>query len=351
MAHAPGRRVYFDWLRGAAVVVMIEAHALNAGTTPADQAGQTYAWAMIVGGFAAPLFLFLSGVGVAFSATSKAAKSGSSLQAASQVARRGWQIFGLAFLFRLQSFLLNPTAAPVSLLKVDILNIMGPSMVAAAWLWGWPRRNVARVAALLAATIVVGTMTPLVRASSSIALLPDAMESYLRPLAGRANFVLFPWAAFVFGGAAAGAVIGSAGADRERRLILCLGGAGVVLAIGSYAGSYLPSVFEQSSFWTSAPSFFFVRLGILLTTLPLAFFAPSFPALERFGRSSLFVYWVHVELVYGLVTMPLHRMLSVGQAFVAYALFTWAMYGLVIVKDRIMLGARSTGHGARALRV
>ena len=42
--------------------------------------------------------------------------------------RRGWQIFGLAFLFRLQSYVLSGFQNAVSLLKVDILNIMGPAM-------------------------------------------------------------------------------------------------------------------------------------------------------------------------------------------------------------------------------
>jgi hypothetical protein len=39
--------------------------------------------------------------------------------------KRGWQIFLLAHVFRLQSFLLNPGATWASLLKPDILNILG----------------------------------------------------------------------------------------------------------------------------------------------------------------------------------------------------------------------------------
>ena len=30
---------------------------------------------------------------------------------------------------------------------------------------------------------------------------------------------------------------------------------------------------------------------------------------QQFGRASLFVYWVHVELVYGVLTAPIHRRL------------------------------------------
>ncbi len=57
-------------------------------------------------------------------------------EAARRVERRGWQMFLLAFLFRLQSFVLGGFARPATLLKVDILNIMGPAIACTAALWG-----------------------------------------------------------------------------------------------------------------------------------------------------------------------------------------------------------------------
>jgi len=54
--------------------------------------------------------------------------------------------------------------------------------------------------------------------------------------------------------------------------------------------------------------------------------------LQEFGRASLFVYWVHVELVYGIVTAPIHRRLPFLLALTAFAVFTAAMFGLVRLK-------------------
>ncbi len=54
----------------------------------------------------------------------------------------GWQIFGLAFLFRLQS-MAHQRRRPQSLLKVDILNVMGLSMLAGAAL-AWGREDASR---------------------------------------------------------------------------------------------------------------------------------------------------------------------------------------------------------------
>ncbi|MGH9331573.1 MAG: heparan-alpha-glucosaminide N-acetyltransferase domain-containing protein, partial [Vicinamibacterales bacterium] len=119
------RRRYLDWLRGLAVVVMIEAHTLDSWTLPADRQLRAYGWAMILGGFGAPLFLFLAGVAVAMSASAKVVRGATIAAASSGVQRRGWEIFGLAFLFRLQAYALGGFSSLRSLLKVDILNIMG----------------------------------------------------------------------------------------------------------------------------------------------------------------------------------------------------------------------------------
>ena len=52
--------------------------------------------------------------------------------------------------------------------------------------------------------------------------------------------------------------------------------------------------------------------------------------LEVLGVGSLFVYWVHVELVYGGATQPLRRQLTLEQGAVAWVLFTAGMYLLLL---------------------
>ena len=66
------RRLYIDWARGLAVLVMIEAHTSDAWTRPADRATFAFHDATMLGGFAAPLFLWLAGVALVFSAGSRA---------------------------------------------------------------------------------------------------------------------------------------------------------------------------------------------------------------------------------------------------------------------------------------
>jgi hypothetical protein len=46
------------------------------------------------------------------------------------------------------------------------------------------------------------------------------------------------------------------------------------------------------------------------------------------------VYWVHVELAYGVVSTPLHRSLSLEMALLGVLLLSLLMYALVQAKAR-----------------
>src|SRR4029450_7714522 len=149
-----------------------------------DRSEHPYQWAMVVGGFSAPLFLFLAGVAMALAAGSRLRKGLTAPETAAIARRRGWQILGLAFLFRLQSFIISGGPFPQTLLKVDILNIMGLAMVLAAVLWGVGTRNGSRVAALGLVALFFAIATPLVRTAPFVTSLPYPVQWYFKAVAG-----------------------------------------------------------------------------------------------------------------------------------------------------------------------
>ena len=55
--------------------------------------------------------------------------------------------------------------------------------------------------------------------------------------------------------------------------------------------------------------------------------------LQTLGRSSLFVYWIHVELVYGLISLPLHHAFSLPGAWLALAAFSALMVACAAAKE------------------
>jgi uncharacterized membrane protein len=342
MTQPAARRTYLDVLRGVAVLIMMEAHVIDSWTRPADRGSRAFGESLILGGFGAPLFLFLAGIGVAMSAGSKARRSGDPAAAVRAVQKRGLQIFALAFVFRLQSYLLSHAPA-WTMLKVDILNIMGPLIVAAAALWAVGRGPRARAALFAAAAAVAVLVTPSIRHMAGLAALPDALEGYLRPIPGLTNFTFFPWAAFVMAGAGVGVVLDASRTPAaDRRANLALGAGGLVLAAAAYKASFLPAIDPRSAFWTTSLSFFLLRLGLMIAALTLAWLWEQRPGagrrwspLQLMGQTSLFLYWVHVELVYGLVSHPLHGAFSLPVAWAALAGFCLLMLWLAVVKQRL----------------
>ena len=204
---------------------------------------------MILAGFAAPLFLCLAGVAVVLAANA-APRGREAGRRRPRILRRGPDVFLLALVFRIQAFLLTPGELPSSLLRVDILNVMGPAIVRAAGLiWGLPCCR------------AVGSWPPIppspARASpcsrrlseprglgqSTADLVPVA------PQAGRRAHdvsMLLPWAGFVFAGAAAGALLATARGERsERRANVAMAVIGAALiALGFYTAGR-PSIYRR----------------------------------------------------------------------------------------------------------
>ena len=332
------RRPYLDWLRGIAVLIMIEAHTLDSWTRVADRQSRFYQWAVLIAGYGAPIFLFLAGITLMLAAGGRLRRGLNLSQAARAVLRRGAWIFALAFLFRLQSFLISGGRFPQALLKVDILNVMGVSMIVAALGWGAAATLRRRVALFAAVTVAVAMATPLIRSWPLLDVLPDPLEAYLRPRPGLTNFTLFPWAAFFTAGCVVGAWLEARQEAKDERLMPLVAAAGIALTAGGYGASFLPPIYPETSFWTSSPTFFFLRLGVLLLLMAGAYWLSRFwrfNALQEFGRASLFIYWVHVELVYGVLSAPIHRRLPFPVAIAGFIAFAVAMFGLVRLRDAI----------------
>ncbi|MEO8260680.1 MAG: heparan-alpha-glucosaminide N-acetyltransferase domain-containing protein [Acidobacteriota bacterium] len=348
------RRTYLDWARGIAVLLMIEAHTFDAWTLPGARATVAFRDVTILGGFAAPLFLWLAGVGVVMAATNAARRSGQRTAGVSAACRRGLEIFILAFLFRLQGLIVSPGGHLVTLFRVDILNIMGPAMVVAALVWGSTAMPALQVVLFAVLAVATTMLTPIVRVSPLVERLPTILQWYVRPFADLTLFTLFPWAGFVFAGAACGVLLMAASDERvERRLHAWIALAGLlILFTGRYLAS-APSIYRQSSFWTTSPTYYAIRVGILMTAVSALYglarvleprgirLAP----LARFGRESLFVYWIHVELVYGYATWPIRHRLPVAGSFIACVLFTVLIYAAVVGKGRFMDRRRLRNRG------
>jgi uncharacterized membrane protein len=338
------RLAYIDWMRGLACLLMFQTHCYDAWLSPEARKSALFTWSQLGGTFPAPLFLFLAGVSFAL-VTERLRERGTSRNAiAKTTIRRGAEIFGAGLFFRVQEFVLGYGWAPwTDLLRVDILNILGISMMfmgGLCWLSAAPEgqegslcqelalhrnvessRNRGIAAALMAATIVV-LATPALWTSYRPHWLPWPLESYINGVHIYDKpqpwlFPLFPWSAFAFVGLAVGFVLFGGLAKRsEAGLFAALGGAGLLACLlARYFDSLRFSYYSAYDYWHTSPNFFLIRCGLLLVILFGAYawcrwgFAQlGFSPIIQLGKTSLLVYWVHIEFVYGrLSILPKHQ--------------------------------------------
>src|SRR5260370_10436326 len=126
-----GRLPYIDWMRGLACVLMFQTDWYESWMRrEAKKSSSLIAWSRLGGTLPAPLFIFLAGVSFAL-VTEKLREKGIARDAiAKQTILRGAELFGMGLLFRLQEFALGYPWAPwTDLLRVDVLNILGLSMM------------------------------------------------------------------------------------------------------------------------------------------------------------------------------------------------------------------------------
>src|ERR1035438_1787753 len=82
-------------------------------------------------------------------------------------------------------------------------------------------------------------------------------------------------------------------------------GAAAAIAICHYCAAAPFSIYTKSDYWLDSPAQILTKLSVTLLLLSFAFAWTRYFAAEgwswvrQFGTTSLLVYWVHIELVYG----------------------------------------------------
>ena len=365
---APRRKLWLDWQRGLAVLFMVEVHVLDGWLAPAA-AGTPWPYGLfagtwitprvvldMIGGLAAPGFLYMAGLSQALGDAAQERKGLPPAARRNQALRRALWLLGVAYGFRLAEYLLGGAwSRPdgwADLLKVDVLNVIAVGLAAAAVLSvGRPRRVAAALAGL--AAVAVALATPVVAdvlrhydlpqgAAADAVLrtapnrLVDVLYAYLYASWPRANFHLFNWVAFLLAGSALAPL-----ALGPNRPLVWMGLAGALFGIAWWADTW-PAVYSYQSFWRTSPSWFAMRLSICVALTGLLQLVPDIAErplrwLTLMGRQSLVGYIASVELTYGAVVDwlswrsaggSIRKSLSFGgtvAGIVAMVAVTWAI--------------------------
>ena len=351
------RLAYIDWMRGLACVLMFQTHCYDSWLGGKARLGDFYMYSQLGGTFPAPIFLFLAGVSFALVTQKLRQKQLPPGQIARSTIWRGAEIFGFGLIFRLQEYIVAWGWAPKSdLLRVDILNTIGLSMMLMGVLC-WlvlacsQEGNIkdAWLALILSAAgtaAVISLLTPLLWTVWRPNWLPWPITSYIdgahnlgTPQQGL--FPVFPWTAFAFAGLAVGFILHSQWAhDREPQIFFALGFIGsLMIELSRFLDARTFQLFPVYDYWHTSPNFFMIRVGMLLVILTASYSwcrwgagQWGFSPMILLGQASLLVYWVHIEFVYGRVSILPKRAEGIGMASLGLLAITLAMLALAYVR-------------------
>ncbi len=381
-ASAKPRLAYIDWMRGLACVLMFQTHCYDSWLGGSARQSRFFMYSQLGGTFPAPLFLFLAGISFALVTGKLQQKSLAPSQIARTTILRGGEIFLFGLLFRLQEYVIAWGRAPKSdLLRVDILNTIGISMMLmGVFCWivlglcsagapareaveapgaqsaapPWPRnlrqRRGAGLLILASAAVALGIslLTPLLWTVWRPSFLPWPLESYINGVHNLGSpqpwlFPIFPWAAFAFVGLAIGFFLQSSFVgSHEATIFFSLGASGLILIqLSRWFDSQPRQLYPVYDYWHTSPNFFLVRVGMLLLILTgtyiwcrWGFGHVGFSPLILLGQASLLVYWVHIEFVYGRLSILPKRAQGIRVASVGLLTITLAMLALAYWRTR-----------------
>ncbi len=335
---AASRLAYLDYLRGLAAVIMIVGHTFHSFTHADLRNGAPYVLSQFAGGLPPAIFLFLTGITLAFRLDSAERKLVPAWGRVQGALRRAGYLILVAFIFRVQLWLFSwPGSHWTDILKVDILNCMALAIVVASPMAVFQTAERARLCAALA--IAIACASPLVSQLNWTGV-PGLVRNYLAP--DYNNFAFFPWAAFLVFGVSAGSALRLLEDDSIDRALQWAAFLGAAMIVGARYFSDLPfSFYAKSEFWLDSPGLIFIKLGVVLWALCLSYLwtcyvaAPGWSWVRQIGTTSLLVYWVHIEIVYGRWLNFWQNRLDTAQTVVLTAVILTLMVGISAGKSRL----------------
>jgi uncharacterized membrane protein len=343
------RLAYIDWMRGLACVLMFQTHCYDSWLGGAARTTKFMGWSQLGGTLPAPLFLFLAGISCALLTDRMRQKGSGPAAIAGRSIRRGAEIFGLGLLFRGQEFILGQPWAPwTDLLRVDVLNVIGISLMLMGAVNGLARTRAANTILAVAVALGIALATPPLWTTWRPRWLPWYLESYINGVhTFRVPqpwlFPIFPWTAFAFAGLAVGFFLFSEWSSKNpgRATALCAAAGVGIFYLSSWIDARPVQLYAVYDYWHTSPDFFLARVGILMVITWAAcawcgwgLGQAGFSPLIKLGQASLLVYWVHIEFVYGRFSILPKRAETIPMATLGLLVVFSAMVLLATLRTR-----------------
>jgi uncharacterized membrane protein len=335
MKPASQRLLYLDWLRGIAALTMLQGHVFQSFLRGDLRTGGPYLMSQFAGGMPPAIFLFLLGVTFAFLMDSQERKGVTAGGRVLASLKRSGYLFAAAFAFRIQLWAFSLDLSEWrNVFRVDILNSMGLALLVMSLMAVFKTAERIRLCAVLG--VAIACASPLI-SNADWSWAPVLLRNYIVP--DHDFFSFFPWAAFVAFGMSAGSILRLLKEEDVARTMQWLGWGGIALGFAAYTISDMSvSVYSGSDFWLNSPGLIFIKLGVVMMLIAFSYVwnlqldSQQWSWVRQFGMTSLLVYWVHIELVYGRWLGGFKENLDVGETIAAAVAVIVAMLGLSLLR-------------------
>jgi len=354
---------YIDLLRGWAVIVMIETHMMNATLSQQAMESEAFQWIKFINGLVAPSFLFASGLAYAVTTRRKINNYLSfGTQLYKQIRRLLFVVF-IGYLLHLPKFNFHQILYETTerswqiFFQADVLQCIGVSLLSMQVLLLLLKSERRMYYTLLTLAVIIASISPIVWGIDWWNYLPLPIAGYMNGIhfPDFPGFPLFPWAAFLFAGAVFGYFYleakesGKKAGSKYNESNMMMRVLWIALAVMVFSWLIEPfaaRTYPVYDYGLSSPSFFLLRLGIVMVLCAAMFFyekrltvSPKSLA-TLIGRESLIVYSVHLLLIHGNFATfnfrnKVNHTFGYAEGLIATALLIALMIALAFAWDKI----------------
>jgi hypothetical protein len=343
------RHLFIDLYRTAVILLMLEGHVVRTFLAPPLQQVRLFQIHEFFHGLSAPAFLFGAGLTFVISTRKRWSEYHQWSPALTRRIRRFLLILSLGLIlhlpfFSIRKIILDATIQDyLQLFQCDVLACIGIGLLSLHLLVFLFRNQKLFFGLVFIIIVVVCFGTPLVWDRDALQILPLPFAQLINGNHG-SPFPLFPYVGFLFAGVVVSWEYLHALRHGEQQLFMlkvAVLGAGLI-ALGMIFDALPLYLYPTYNFWYTSPNYFLIRVGALLLAVSAFWyiarkvFRPN-SALTVFGRESLFVYVLHLGVLYGTAmnsTLNLRSILgdnhSAGETMEILFLFVAGMFLLTV---------------------
>ena len=305
------RHLFIDLYRTAVILLMLEGHVVRAFLTPYLQQMWLFQNHEFFHGLSAPAFLFGAGMTFVISTRKRWEEYHQWGQPLARRVGRFLLVISLGLIlhmpfFSIRKIIINGTTSDyLQLFQCDVLMCIGIGLLSLHAILSFFKNEKHFYALVLSVIIAVCFLTPFVWDIDFLRYLPLSIAQLMNSNHG-SPFPLLPYVGFLFSGVIVSwEFLMAVRHGRQKLFMLKLAVLGAALiAVGMVLDALPIQIYPKYNFWYTSPNYFFIRVGALMLMAAGFWYLStkiSHPtsALTVLGRESLFVYVLHLILLYG----------------------------------------------------